>query len=425
MKRTKQGSQSIFLTLPESVAKHVCFFLHPYDLNSLEELVELLLCFPTPYLSATLHAIDQEARLDLLETVLSREYCPVLDISFYCKQNGWRTDFVKLLLRSSKVEAFAMKYDWMDAEVACELLDHLEKSTNKAHSFHFKFKESLRPGFGERFVGEVVARDSVVLFLDVRHTGIKLTETALRECGLTRSLQSTPSLCYLTLRGVGLDTNGAVSLFRALARQHTVELLNVSENPIGDGAAYQLAKYLKQQDTLRFLMVCSVGVTAEGGCAIAKALEVNKTLDLLSMKDDNLGPASGTAFASMLKVNKTLRRLYLDYCDLGGEGCRDFIEAVSINKWLKHLKLNHNGIKVDDKLALLRIAKQRRVLEVLEVEDKNELSEIWEKGRTHCAAYGKNYRYEYSVASNYSRHLIAKSNLPSEDYVLRGLRPTI
>lgn len=433
MKRARTYGSSIFKRLPQCLAKSVAFFLRPHIAHNLSELVELLLCFPIPYLSVTLHhPTKAQDCLDSLEAALSSDNCPVLQVTVSHQHGEGLIDIVKLFLRSCHVEYMGLQLSHVSASLGFQLLRELEISKNKAHGVHLHLLSDtgdlgwkLAGVTPEQLVGEIIMRDKALLFFDITQS-IDFSRDALAQRKLNHGLLRTKSLCYLSLKGVGLNSISATSLFRALASQKSIELLNVSENPIGDEPIVELAQYLKTQTTLRFLMLCSVGVTAKGACALAKSLEFNGDLDLLSMKDDALGAAGGSAFASMLMVNTTLRRLYLEYNELEEIGCRAFIEAIAANTTLKHLKLNHCNIKANDKAELIQIANSRQVLEVLELEDKNEMLPMLadDTGKARIIP-SKPYAFSYSFADNYVRHLIAKGLPRTEDYVIRALRPAV
>lgn len=397
MKRTKirPYPRSTFRSLPLGVARKTSFCLYPFRVNSLDALCDLLLSFPLPYVSVALVAAGDTCDLGAVESVLAAKDCPILDISLHCDEKSWNVNLLRLLLRSNCVEALGLQYFNMGIGDAHMLLSSLEDSASKAHTLHLKFP--VAPAVTTtQFVSELIAKDGSLLNLDVSNSGIDLSFGSLQSCSFLESLETTKSLCYLRLRGVGLDERGVILLSKTLSVQRSIELLDISENHIGDKAVCALAECLRTQRTLRFLGICEAAVSEIGGCALAKALEENETLDLLFMKDDDLGVASGRAFASMLKINTTLRRLYLNYCSLGREGCKAFTEALSVNRTLKHLRLNYNGVGGEDLAAMIDLAKRGQVLEVLEVEDRNELTET--------RVLSKNTLYLYSFDTNYARH---------------------
>ena len=316
-----------------------------------------------------------------------------------------------VLTKSQRIEALCYENLQMDVAIGRDLLQGWEDSKNRAHLFQFSFIKQLDRQDLERrwelqaaqFVADLIARDQKIVYFCVNESGLDLRCDILVKCGLLDSLKGSRSLCYLLLRGVGLDAQGTVLLARALHGQKTMRLLDISANHVGDVGLLAIAECLKINTSLRFLILCSCNATEVSGCALAHALEANATVDLLSMRDDDLGAASGHAFAEMLKKNKTLHRLHLDYCDLKSSGCRAFVEALTKNSSLKHLTLNHSGIDFHDKAALIRVAKERQVLEILQVEDRNELT--IPVGSVSRYTLSTDYTYLYNFETTYARHL--------------------
>lgn len=355
-----------------------------------------------------------------LEQILKEADCPLLDLSLRTTATTSNAELLKVLLRSSRVEALSLENTFMDVGIGSELLPSFETAANGAHLFKLRF-QSPSPSFcngsgamnAARFVSELIARDQQIHHLALNESGLDLNCRALVECGLLQSLKNTRSLCYLALRGVGLDAKGAVLLARILETQPTILLLDISGNSVGEAGILAVAECVKKNTTLRFLALCACDATETAGCALAKALEVNTTVDLLCMRDDDLGAASGRAFAEMLKTNTTLHRLHLDYCDLKPEGCGAFVDALSKNQTLKHLTLNHSGIAFHDKIELIRVAKEQKALEILRLEDRNELTIPIRSPSRYTL--GTDYDYMYSYDTCYARHAAKLSRqIPQE-----------
>ena len=385
-------------------------------MTSIAGLSAWLMTYPLSYvsISLSLDVKDSNRPLDRVSQVLETAACPVLDISLTCSPHASNLGILELLFRSKKVAAVGFKVlgSDMDAELIPHILQMFEESKNAAHLCRLKFH--ISPAISKRngsrlaqAVARLIQHDKALLYLDTSDSGIDFSLSSLVESKFLDALKLSNSLCYLRIRGVGMDADGAMLLSRTMASQRTVELLDISQNPVGNKGVCALAECLKRNTTLRFLILCSCDVSEHGACALANALEVNTRLDLLFLKDDDLGAPSGQAFAAMLKVNKTLRRLHLDYCDLKPEGCRPFVEALSKNRTLKHLGLVHSGIGYHDRMKLIEVAKNGRTLEILYVEDRNELSKVVQSQPRYTLL--GSFAYIYAFETNFAQHLRARS----------------
>ena len=418
-KRVRSPARSLYKSLPLNIAKHITFFLYPHRLDYTDRFRDYLAVYPLCYFSVSLRlikAVDDchDSFPSSIEAMLNWEDCPTIDI--YLESFDESTiEFIKPFLRSQRVEAVTLCHMSLSATAAMELVSSFEHAKNKAHLLRVMLTESSNQKNDQqeeqvstaRIVAELVARDKKLIYLWANESRLELSGGTLVKSGLLDSLKATSSLCYLFIRDVGLDSEGAVLLGSVLEEQRTIVSLDITCNEVGDRGIVAFANCLKKNTALRLLCLGSCKASSVAGCAVAEALEVNNTLDLLYMSDDDLGAASGYAFAAMLKKNSTLRRLHLDYCDLEAEGCRAFIAALAKNRSLKHLTLNCCGISEFDKTELVRVAEKHRVLEILEVAFKNELTSTEE---VQCQ-YTASGAYWYSSDTNYARHLSARDSM--------------
>ena len=402
-KRQNVRAMELLALIPLSVAREISLFLLPFQVEKVSELEQLLRAYPLVYLSVALHSYNNKEDAAAMARMLRRATNTVFDLTLYGRSRVLDIKLAAEMLRAENVESVSIQHLNLPTENVFRLLPHLIHSRNAAHTLQFVFDKNLCPGLVRAgvalFAAHLLENDASLLHLDLTRSGVALPGTTLLRCKFLESLQSAKSLCYLRLRDVGLDTYGAILLGKVLARQNTVELLDVSENILRDEGAKAIADSLRYNTRLKCVILSLVAMTGHGGCELAEALCVNVTLERLYLKDDSLGAGCGQAFASMLIVNTTLQRLYLDYCDFGPEGCKPFVDAIQSNRTLRHLRLNYNGIAVKDKERLCAEAQIGGVLEVLELADKNELGT-----RKPLAKYSQDGA-QHSFATNYARHL--------------------
>ena len=157
----------------------------------------------------------------------------------------------------------------------------------------------------------------------------------LRNCGLTFSHISPLSGLYK------LKTN------RSLCR------LDLSCNRMG--SLKQLSEVLKVNTTLTDLFLSGCGIKGEtfGDFGdLCKALKINEGLTRLDLSDNPLGDAGAKNLAEMLKVNKVLNHIDLSNCHIGDAGAIALAAAIALHPALVTIDLRGNPIGDAGKKAL-------------------------------------------------------------------------
>ena len=92
---------------------------------------------------------------------------------------------------------------------------------------------------------------------------------------------------------------------------HTLTVLNLELNGVGEGGAQAIAEALRANHTLTKLYLGDNRVGDAGAHAIAEALRVNHTLTMLNLHGNAVGEGGAQTIAETLRVNHTLTELHL------------------------------------------------------------------------------------------------------------------
>jgi hypothetical protein len=107
-----------------------------------------------------------------------------------------------------------------------------------------------------------------------------------------RALILNTALIALDLSQCDIEDNGAVELFRCLARNSTLKFLNLSGNFLTSKAASAAAAYLRVPTVgLETLYMACNAIDDEGALALSHAVAHNKSLRLLNLRGNQLSPA--------------------------------------------------------------------------------------------------------------------------------------
>lgn len=168
---------------------------------------------------------------------------------------------------------------------------------------------------------------------------------------LKRIKNNDPALTSLKLRNTHLDLNGAAAIAEALTTNHTLVMLDLSNNEFGDDdASIAIANVLEFNKTLAKLNLANNDIYDEGAVAIATALSKNKTLTSLNLSGCELIDEDAVVIAKALSVNTSLMKFNLGRNEFSDEGIIAIILVLASNHSLR--KLNLEGCELSDEGAV-------------------------------------------------------------------------
>ena len=134
-------------------------------------------------------------------------------------------------------------------------------------------------------------------------------------CAIERMLNENKTLKILNLSGCELDTAVATHTATGLAYNASLAELNIGEN------------------------ICINKITSEGWVHLFKALCNNTSLKKLNISWNEVGMEGSVALAEMLSCNKSLTELDLEWCDIPEGGLREIARGLLQNTSLQTLNL--------------------------------------------------------------------------------------
>lgn len=177
---------------------------------------------------------------------------------------------------------------------------------------------------------------------------LDLASNPLQVCGATslaRMLgENVAPVKEISLRATRIGTEGTIMLAEALRGNHTLRVLNLSENGIGDSEARTLFEACIANDTLHSLEIFDNAI-ADVSCPIIQSLlAANTALANLDL-NSNLITGSGAADISKgLSINNRMHKLYLSHNLIKAEGAALIASALRRNRTLRVLSLSENAI---------------------------------------------------------------------------------
>ena len=212
--------------------------------------------------------------------------------------------------------------------------------------------------------GDLISENCVEFFRALNNGGLKIPNLNIQDLtdqtaehftvGLAEkwSVQAL-KLCPSPRKNSNIGSTGAVSIFRSLEHNTSLEKLDLSENS-------QLAE----------------GDSEAVGCAIERMLTVNKTLKLLNFVECGFTSDVVSYFAYGLAQNHSVRKMILHCNNIGSCGAVSIFRSLEHNTILEELDLSKNSQLAEGDseavgCAIERMLSVNRTLKVLNLGDCN------------------------------------------------------
>jgi len=225
-------------------------------------------------------------------------------------------------------------------------------------------KNKIESAVLENFLGALNGNTSLEMLVlkdnQIKDVGVNALALVLKENFLKK--------LYLSKNQIGWV--GGATLFLALRESTYLVVLDLSENQIGEQGASILALILKENISLKELYLRSNQIGDKGTRTLAEVLEIASALrwgfglEILDLSDNQIGEEGGTALAKALNRNPSLKKLYLKDNHIGDVGAKAFAEVLTVkfggasvwegNIWLIILDLSNNQIGEEGGTALAK-----------------------------------------------------------------------
>ena len=188
--------------------------------------------------------------------------------------------------------------------------------TNKQEITEIDFSEDDLTGASSHLIGDIIRH------LQPHTLCLELNNIAnVRD--ISTAVINTSTVKVLLIYNNGLTAQEAVAISDMMI---CLEVLDISNNKLGDHGAELLSE----------------GITN------------TKTLRVLNIGNNNIGPSGTTAIANTLANNTSLKQLYMNSNKVGQDGAKAFAKAITYNKTLKTLSLDDNTMDEESAKIIMR-----------------------------------------------------------------------
>lgn len=170
---------------------------------------------------------------------------------------------------------------------------------------------------------------------------------------IATALEGHPALTELNLSGCGIGQDGADALGHMLKTNTSIVRLYAARNPdMEGGGARVLVKHLTHNTTLEELFLSYCGVDAVGATGVGEMLDRNDTIVSLDLSDNPLSDEGAVELADGLLGNARLRVLDVRDCSLGLKGMQALQVMLCENHVLLELLRGGNTEDYDNEESI-------------------------------------------------------------------------
>ena len=170
----------------------------------------------------------------------------------------------------------------------------------------------------------------------IRTLRMSSSQFSVDNCTSLSSILQQP-MCQLRMLYIAkcnIDSGGALQLAAGLTSNQSLELISISDNPIGDTGAAALCEAINNNTLLQTLDMSSCRITSEGFIEIDSS-----SLQKLEIRGNHLGLEGAKAVSKMIIKCKILREVDLNFDDSLEDGVDTIISSLQSNTSLEKLNL--------------------------------------------------------------------------------------
>ena len=168
---------------------------------------------------------------------------------------------------------------------------------------------------------------------------------------IIKGLGNNSTFAVIEFSRVKIDCERATALSQLL-RGTTLQELTLCDAYIGDGEVTIIAQHLQQNYTLKSLTLSNNRISHRGAIVF---LQQNSALKKFILSNNNIGSDGAIALAKILQFNSTLEELDIRGAGISDDGARAITQALQHNSTLKTLILSYNKVSGDGAIALAKI----------------------------------------------------------------------
>ena len=272
---------------------------------------------------------------------------------------------VKALAKALEANEFVQELDFNGNQIGFEGILAIAQTIEKNPQLPLQtlnLWENEIGDAGTQVLMKALAKNRTLQYLDLSANQIGFEAAQ----AIAQTIENNPQLPLqqLNLSRNKIGNAGTQVLMGALAKHRTLQYLNLSDNQIGFEAAQAIAQTIEKnpQLPLQTLDLCKNEIGDAGTQVLMGALAKHRTLQYLNLSDNQIGIKGAQAIAQAIERNPQLplQELNLSNNQIGEPGA--LARAIEKNPQLQRLNLSDNQIEERGAKLLLKALDTNQIL---------------------------------------------------------------
>ena len=209
-------------------------------------------------------------------------------------------------------------------------------------------------------------------YLDLGGTGI-----GEEDCASLTILISSTDLEELDVSFNKLSSNSVTSIMNGILQNNTIRTLEIISSQFSVDNCTSLSSILQQpMCQLRKLHIDFCNIDSGGALQLAAGLTHNQSLEVINISDNPIGDTGAAALCDAISNNTILQRLYMERCKITSKGFIEVSSSLTKNTTLKELDMGGNSLGMDGAKAVSKMITDNNMLKWLHLSDSDSLEGV-------------------------------------------------
>ena len=304
---------------------------------------------PVGSIILSISGIKDSGAPDLAQALLENHHFQKITLS-HCDVGGTQTaELLHALNYNTHLQEFSMTRSLTIKKIVCK--SHEDAAVPETLGYNCSLKCLSLRGIDINTDGAVALANIIgqCSSLQTFSCGIEHDNDSVTH--IIKGLGNNSTFAVIEFSRVEIDCERATALSQLL-RGTTLQELTLSGADICDDEVTIIAQHLQQNYILKSLTLSENRISHRGAIIL---LQQNSALKKLILSHNNIGNDGAIALAKILQFNSTLEVLDISGAGISDDGARAIAQALQHNSTLKTLILSYNKVSGDGAIALATI----------------------------------------------------------------------
>ena len=284
---------------------------------------------PVGSITLSISGIKDSGATDLAQALLENHHFQKITLSD-CDVGGTQTaELLHALNYNTHLQEFSMSRSWTIKRIVCK--SHEDAAVPETLGYNCSLKCLSLRGIDINTDGAVTLANIIGECSSLQTFSCEIECDNDSVTNIIKGLGNNSTFAVIKLFHIKIDCERATFLSQLLHRT-TLQELTLCNADIGDDEVTIIAQHLQQNYTLKSLSLSENRISHRGAIIL---LQQNSALKKLILSNNNIGSDGAIALAKILQFNSTLKELDISGEDISDDGARAISQAFQHNSTLK------------------------------------------------------------------------------------------